>query len=381
MRSPTPPGRSRRSPDAMMSSTKKAPHRACTDPRPEARRCLRAPSSGSGPRRRAPCRCRGRRPQTPRRIGQDDGIATVAWQRRGAVADLDSARRPFGVPLGNALGADRLRGLQHFALVACARIARCASSGRRQCRRRQIPTPRPPRRPAQARARRARAPRAALATVRSLTLSSAAALPIGRPSADLPVVAVARQRRQLRGDHGALRLRQVAALEVQRDDESDGVVALIGARRTRNARHGGGAVAVAAVEDLLLVDPDRLAHAVGAHVGDQLVEVRALEQREQVGERMKLQRLQFELVRFSFAASLPASTRNRGRSARRLIGRRPSRFSAGHSRPRPRFLPARLLPTVMPIRFSLSCVRSGRCRSRGCGGRCARKCCSTRTTL
>ena len=53
----------------------------------------------------------------PSRIGQDYGIATVAWQRRGAVADLDSTRRPFGVPLGNALGADSFRGPQNFPLV------------------------------------------------------------------------------------------------------------------------------------------------------------------------------------------------------------------------------------------------------------------------
>ena len=59
----------------------------------------------------------------------------------------------------------------------------------------------------------------------------------------------------------------MTALEVERDDEPHRVVAVIGPRRARNARHRGGAVAVAAVEDPLLVDPDGLANAVGFDVG------------------------------------------------------------------------------------------------------------------
>jgi hypothetical protein len=72
----------------------------------------------------------------------------------------------------------------------------------------------------------------------------------------------------------------VAPLEVHRDDERQRIVALIGTDRARDASDGGCAVAVPAFENLPLEEPDRLADAVDANVGDQLVEIRPFEQRK-----------------------------------------------------------------------------------------------------
>jgi hypothetical protein len=52
--------------------------------------------------------------------------------------------------------------------------------------------------------------------------------------------------------------------------------------RTGEARDSGRALAVATIEDLFLVQPNRLAHAVAADVLDQLVELPTFEQREEL---------------------------------------------------------------------------------------------------
>jgi len=104
-----------------------------------------------------------------------------------------------------------------------------------------------------------------------------------------PISAVA-ERRQLGRRHGTLRLRQVPALEIQRNDEANGIVALAGPRRARDARRHAGAIAVAAVENLVLENGDRFVQAVRLDIGDKLVEVGTVDQREDVGERVKFER-------------------------------------------------------------------------------------------
>src|SRR6516165_2424315 len=79
-------------------------------------------------------------------------------------------------------------------------------------------------------------------------------------------------------------------MEIHRDDESQRVIAFIGAGRARDACGCGCAVAVAAVENLLFKEPNRLAHTMDANVGDKLVKVVALDQREKLRQRVKRQR-------------------------------------------------------------------------------------------
>jgi hypothetical protein len=57
-------------------------------------------------------------------------------------------------------------------------------------------------------------------------------------------------------------------MHIHRNDEAKRIVAFVGARRQGDFRCNGPVAAVAAVEDFALENPDRLAHAVGADVGD-----------------------------------------------------------------------------------------------------------------
>lgn len=65
--------------------------------------------------------------------------------------------------------------------------------------------------------------------------------------------------RQLRSHGCALRLCQMSAMEVQADDEPRRVFALVFARVVLRPHRLSGAIAVPAIEDLSLVQPDRLA--------------------------------------------------------------------------------------------------------------------------
>jgi len=79
----------------------------------------------------------------------------------------------------------------------------------------------------------------------------------------------------------------VTTLEVERDNEPERIVAGIDARRTLHTSGLRGEPTVAAVENLVLVQPDRRAHAVVADVGDELVEFGAVDERKQLRERVE----------------------------------------------------------------------------------------------
>jgi hypothetical protein len=115
-------------------------------------------------------------------------------------------------------------------------------------------------------------------------------------------VALLRLRRDDRHQRGAPLLGgEVAAAEVLADDEGARVVVIAielieqqgviepdsGIRLHRNP---GGVIAIPPIEDLPLIDRDWLVLAVPLDVLDQGVELLALHQREDVGERMKLER-------------------------------------------------------------------------------------------
>jgi hypothetical protein len=76
--------------------------------------------------------------------------------------------------------------------------------------------------------------------------------------------------------------------EIERDNEAYRVIAVIAAGWAVDASGLRGAEAVAAVEDLLLIEPDRLAHTMGADVGEQFVELGTVEQGKEVREQVKL---------------------------------------------------------------------------------------------
>src|SRR5215831_18760626 len=97
------------------------------------------------------------------------------------------------------------------------------------------------------------------------------------------------KRRQLGGHHGALRFIEMATAEIERNDVSHGIVALIHRKCRLRASFDTGAITIAAVKNFTLEHDDRFAQPMCLDVNDELVEVLAIEQREQGWECMKFQ--------------------------------------------------------------------------------------------
>src|SRR5262249_13830122 len=87
----------------------------------------------------------------------------------------------------------------------------------------------------------------------------------------------------------ALRFIKVAAAEIERNNVSDGVVALVDRKCRLHAGLDAGAIAVAAGENLALEQDDRLAQPMRPNVGDEFVEASGVEQRQLGCERMKFE--------------------------------------------------------------------------------------------
>src|SRR5262245_16082662 len=107
--------------------------------------------------------------------------------------------------------------------------------------------------------------------------------------ADLPIRLLRVGLQYLRDQFALLLGREVPAVDVGGDHEGGGIIALEVPRHHLDAGLAAGAIPIAAVEDFVLEDGDGLAQAVRLDVGDQLVELGALHQREDVGERVKLE--------------------------------------------------------------------------------------------
>jgi hypothetical protein len=76
--------------------------------------------------------------------------------------------------------------------------------------------------------------------------------------------------------------------QIQANDVFDRVSALILSAPTLDARLLRSPVPIAPVEDLALMEDDRLANAIGFDVSDQFVEFGADHHRERIGDRVRL---------------------------------------------------------------------------------------------
>ena len=92
-------------------------------------------------------------------------------------------------------------------------------------------------------------------------------------------------------DHRPLALAQVAAVQVQGHHEAQGVVALVETRRAGDDQRLADPVAVAAVQNAPLIEPNRLPHPMGRDIRRQGLEVLVGQRREQVRQGMGLERL------------------------------------------------------------------------------------------
>src|SRR5262245_42121168 len=89
--------------------------------------------------------------------------------------------------------------------------------------------------------------------------------------------------------HCALRLIKMSPSQIERDHVRERVVARVDREVRLDTGLQAGAVAMAAVKDHVLEQDDALAQAVHLDVGDERLELGAFHQREDVGERVKLE--------------------------------------------------------------------------------------------
>ena len=98
-------------------------------------------------------------------------------------------------------------------------------------------------------------------------------------------------------------------LKIERDHVAKRIVALTGSILRVDASLEAGAVAVAPVQYRAIKRHDRLAQPAGAHVGDEIGELCALDQREDFSERMELHHLRISPKRQNQAGlSNPSAT-------------------------------------------------------------------------
>jgi hypothetical protein len=104
------------------------------------------------------------------------------------------------------------------------------------------------------------------------------------------LIVSASERRQLGRHHGALRLIEVSTAKVEADDIGNGIVARVVRERRFYARRFAGPKPIAAVENLVLKDDNRLVQSMLADIGHEFIKLSALDQREYVSELVKLER-------------------------------------------------------------------------------------------
>src|SRR5260221_7396624 len=85
----------------------------------------------------------------------------------------------------------------------------------------------------------------------------------------------------------------MSAFDIERDNVGDWIGAFIGLEPRLDTDFAASSIAIAAIENLVLVQDNRLALPPGGDVGNQVVEFGALHQREGVGNRVKLVHSQF----------------------------------------------------------------------------------------
>ena len=78
--------------------------------------------------------------------------------------------------------------------------------------------------------------------------------------------------------------------QVQADDVGDRIIALVDSKRRLDASREASSIAIAAVQDFVPIDNDRFMQAVLADIGHELIKLSALNQRENVCDRMKFDR-------------------------------------------------------------------------------------------
>src|SRR6516164_6545023 len=101
--------------------------------------------------------------------------------------------------------------------------------------------------------------------------------------------------------------------QIERHHERRRIVAGVFAAGTFNTSDCRRPVTIPTIENLALIQPDRIVDAMGLDVGDELVELGALDQREDVRERMKLDAAHARTRRMSWcvAANLTDSAKRR----------------------------------------------------------------------
>jgi hypothetical protein len=97
------------------------------------------------------------------------------------------------------------------------------------------------------------------------------------------------QDRQTICSHSALAGIQMATVKVGRYNKRDRVVTIVSARRTMDTRSSRRAVAIAAIQNSALANPNRLKDSIGPYVFDQGIEFGTRKQGEYIGQRMRRQ--------------------------------------------------------------------------------------------
>ncbi len=118
------------------------------------------------------------------------------------------------------------------------------------------------------------------------------------------LIVAALECRQLRSNHCPLAFTQMPASQVEANDIGNRVIATIWQERGLDSGPDAGPVAIAAIEDLILVNHYRLAQAVCADVLGQRLKVFALDEGEDLSERVEFERRLIRVGNFSISRGL-----------------------------------------------------------------------------